>query len=715
MNKIAKTIFYLLISIIMGFFLYFIAIKILFKSDIVVVHNVGLEILENIGNKNLKTKAYLCLMLLFTPFFITALILLKPYIKKEDNLQNKTISPLKWATMLLTSIVMGFFLYLLMIKIIFNPDISVTFNVAMQVLDNIGNKNLKFKAYVAIIALFAPFVITLLWFLMPKFNTKEDYGSARFAKESDFENMNISYTDGLVLGSIFKGLKGDEIKFIRAKMPLSALVVAPPGTGKTSGIILPNLYLIPNSCVVLDIKGELYAKSAGYRQKKFNNEILLFNPFSWENTLFFNPFDNSIVKDLEYLHIKKLAEQVAGTIFVGEKGKENDHWIISAKTLFVFFAEYNMQKFKHTSLGNLAQAPKKDYFDELNEKFAEDCLIENEDTGEIERDYNVNTFNIWLKQVANDESIDDNTRNQARAYQSSAQEEFASIKSTYDTFMKVFSNPQVASATSKINFSFNDLREKHLTMYVVIQTEDMDILAPLVRIFIESLFKKLMSGQENSDPNKFIYCLLDEFVRFGKMPFLLEAPALCRSYGLVPVFVTQSYEQIKKYYGEEDLGIIRANVGYQTIFRMNTTKDAKEVSELIGDFTREKTSRSKGNFEFFKSNNTTSKEGYKLVTEQDIKNQNSEDILILVTGFLSRPIKAKVPYWFKNPKWKGADKIELILNKDKNENQENGNKSNNPSNNVVNDELNYKDNNNDEKIEMMKSLGISISKEEDFK
>ncbi len=48
-------------------------------------------------------------------------------------------------------------------------------------------------------------------------------------------------------------------------MPL-VLVVAPPGTGKTSGIILPNLFTVPNSTLALDIKGELYAKSAGYRK-----------------------------------------------------------------------------------------------------------------------------------------------------------------------------------------------------------------------------------------------------------------------------------------------------------------------------------------------------------------------------------------------------------------------------------------------------------------
>ncbi len=51
--------------------------------------------------------------------------------------------------------------------------------------------------------------------------------------------------------------------------------------------------------------------------------------------------------------------------------------------------------------------------------------------------------------MANDENLDEIVRNQARAYQTAAEQEFASIKSTYDTYMKVFTNPQVANATSK--------------------------------------------------------------------------------------------------------------------------------------------------------------------------------------------------------------------------------------------------------------------------
>ncbi|MCI6641484.1 MULTISPECIES: type IV secretory system conjugative DNA transfer family protein [Campylobacter] len=569
----------------------------------------------------------------------------------------------KWIIIFLTSIIMGVVAYLAMVKLIFNPDIINTPKVALQIIYSIGEPALKFKAYVALLMLVAPFIMCIIWWLMPYLKDNEDYGSARFATPSDFEKMKINYKQGLVLGCL--GLETDNPKFLRATQPLSTLVVAPPGSGKTAGMIIPNLLSVSNSSVTLDIKGELYQKTAGYRQKNFNNEIQLFSPFSWNNTLFFNPFDNSLIKDMQYLHIKKLAEQVASTIFVGEAGKENDHWIVSAKTMFVFFAEYFMQKNRHATLAQLAQAPKADYFDYLENEFIEEALEDidednpEQDISKRKRDYDVDTFKIWLKQTSFDESIDENTRNQARAYSKAAENEFASIKSTYDTFMKVFTNPQVANATSKMSFSFEDLREKRISMYVVVQTEDMEILAPLIRIFIETLFKKLMSGHECSDPNKFIYCFLDEFVRFGKMPFLLEAPALCRSYGLLPVFVTQSYEQIKKYYGEDDMNIVKNNSGYQVIFNMNSDKDAEDTSRLIGDYTNIKISKSQGNMDFLKSNISKSKEAKRLVTAQDLKNQDSSDILILVKGFFKLPIKAKVPYWFKMKEWKGADKIEV--------------------------------------------------------
>lgn len=564
-------------------------------------------------------------------------------------MEKKEITAKKWIVIFLSTIPLGIFMYCVMVKIIFNPDIFAIPKVAWQILNNIGNPALKLKAYFAILMLFTPFLLVVVWFFMNRSSDDEDYGSARFAKKEDYANLGISHDKGLILGTL---IENGKYKFIRAEKPFATLVIASPGSGKTAGIIIPNLLVVPNSCIVYDIKGELYQKTAGYRQEKFENEIQKFSPFSWDNTLFYNPFDNKIIKDYDYVLIKKLADQVASLIFVGEKGKETDHWLVSAKTMFVFWAEYYMQKNKHATLYDIYQSPKKDYFNMLEERWFDKVNIQNEETGEWERNYEVSCEKLFFQQVSEDESLDDNTRNQANAYIGMlGGTEIGSIKSTFDTYMKVFSNPQVKNATSKMSFTYEDLRNKKISLYVVIQTEDIEVLKPLIRIFTESTFIKLMSGEECPDPNKFIYVYLDEFVRFGAMNFVLEAPALCRSYGILPVYISQSYEQISIAYGQERMKALKNNAGYQVIFTLNSEEDAKATSDLIGDFTHEKKSISQGSFDFFKSNVSKSKEAKKLLSSQDLKNLSSEDLIVLVKGFYKLPVPCKVPYWFKNKEW----------------------------------------------------------------
>ena len=118
-----------------------------------------------------------------------------------------------------------------------------------------------------------------------------------YPKEKDFLKMQINSEKGLMLGCLYKEktLKQklirknspDEIKtFVRCLYPLACLVIAPIGAGKTASIALPNLYSLPNSFIVLDIKGELYQKSAGYRQKHFGHKILKFSFLSEESMNF---------------------------------------------------------------------------------------------------------------------------------------------------------------------------------------------------------------------------------------------------------------------------------------------------------------------------------------------------------------------------------------------------------------------------------------------
>lgn len=68
--------------------------------------------------------------------------------------------------------------------------------------------------------------------------------------------------------------------------------------------------------------------------------------------------------------------------------------------------------------------------------------------------------------------------------------------------------------------------------------------------------KNLCSGKEVRDPSQYIYFYLDEFVKFGKMEFILRLPELSRSFGLIPIYVTQSLGQIELIYSKQHLNIL---------------------------------------------------------------------------------------------------------------------------------------------------------------
>ncbi|ECL7558322.1 type IV secretory system conjugative DNA transfer family protein [Campylobacter jejuni] len=552
--------------------------------------------------------------------------------------------------------IVSIIIYFLAVKVLFKPvGIKPTILVGIQIIKSLGNPALKLKAYLPLILGLSPYIFMIFYFLLNK-SGNEDYGNARFAKKSDFEKMGIENKNGLILG-YQKDL--NKINYIKVSKPLSCLMVAPPGSGKSAAIAITNLLQIKNSVLVTDIKSELIDKTAKVREKELKNKILRFDPLSNKNTLFYNPFAKENIKDLDFSQLQNYIQRIASIIFQTEK---SEHWDKMSKALFEFLALYFIITDGETNLYNLSQAPKMSFLKEFQKyahlaiengvdfqsakKWEEMVYNENGD-----KNLEVNEFKIFLQMVENSKDIlnlNSYIKNYARQFSSTPDNEFGSIKSTYDSFMKIFSNSKVANATNKNNFAYEDMRKEKISVYVAVKTEDIDFLSPLLRIFIEGFFIKMMSGEENSDPDKFIYCILDEFVRFGKMPFLLEAPALCRSYGLIPLYITQSYQQIKKCYGEDELGILRSNVGYQVIYRMNTEEDAKRVSEIIGDYTRKKSNISKGNFDLIKSNISTSYEGYKLVPSQKILNMPEEECLILVTGFLSNPIKAYKAYYFKN-------------------------------------------------------------------
>lgn len=111
---------------------------------------------------------------------------------------------------------------------------------------------------------FLPFISFFGIFLVGIFTNPYDYlpkifGGGRMAEYNDVKKMKLYDGFCIVLGR-FKG------KLLKMPETLSALVVAPPGTGKTVGVVIPTIFESSGlSIIVNDPKPELCYSTTGYR------------------------------------------------------------------------------------------------------------------------------------------------------------------------------------------------------------------------------------------------------------------------------------------------------------------------------------------------------------------------------------------------------------------------------------------------------------------
>lgn len=93
----------------------------------------------------------------------------------------------------------------------------------------------------------------------PNGKDKFDKKSSREANEADVKQMGLFDGFMMVLGYFKK-------KPLKLPKTLSVLCLAPPGTGKTQGIVLPTIFECPNvSMIINDPKPEIDSMSSGYR------------------------------------------------------------------------------------------------------------------------------------------------------------------------------------------------------------------------------------------------------------------------------------------------------------------------------------------------------------------------------------------------------------------------------------------------------------------
>ena len=177
------------------------------------------------------------------------------------------------------------------------------------------------------------------------------FGAGRLASVADVKKMKLFKGFVCVLGK-FHG------KLLKMPETLSALVVAPPGTGKTAGVVIPTILESEGlSIIVNDVKPELCYQTSGYRATKGPVFIInwgaqdepdkgIFYP-SW------NPLSPSCLPPLGPARDMYIDSMVA--VLVEEpKGGQDPHWSKTGRNA--------MSGFLHFISSKCERAKANDYF-----------------------------------------------------------------------------------------------------------------------------------------------------------------------------------------------------------------------------------------------------------------------------------------------------------------------------------------------------------------
>lgn len=435
------------------------------------------------------------------------------------------------------------------------------------------------------------------------------HGSARWANKKDIQDAGLlprprkwheimrgaqpTASNGVYVGA-WVDAKG-KLQYLRHNGPEHVLTYAPTRSGKGVGLVVPTLLSWPDSCVITDLKGELWAMTAGWRQKYAKNKVLRFEPADPNCEVFHNAMDEIRVgSGNEVGDVQSLA-----TLIVDPDGKGLEtHWQKTSQALLVGVILHALYKKKNE--GTPASLP---YVDHML------------------ADPNRSTAELWMEMATYSHV---NGKNHpavgaaARDMMDRPEEEAGSVLSTAKSYLALYRDPIVARNVSSSSFRIKDLmnHDSPVSLYIVTQPNDKARLRPLVRIMMNQIvrlladkmeFERIQAGmpwwrrllakagitqaaetyiRSKKGYKHRLLGMIDEFPSLGKLEILQESLAFVAGYGIKFYLICQDINQLKSRetgYGPDET--ITSNCHVQNAYPPNRVETADHLSKLTGTTT----------------------------------------------------------------------------------------------------------------------------------
>jgi len=303
------------------------------------------------------------------------------------------------------------------------------------------------------------------------------------------------------------------------------MTIAPPGSGKTQTHIIPNLLKWKGSAVVLDVKGELWDKTAGYRAKHVG-KVYRFAPLDPDHSHCFNPL--ALVRnDPDYLWGD--AKFLASMIAISNNPKDA-FWESKAREL-------------------------------ITSAIAVECMMNDSEDRDMATVVGYCYGRNWAELIARLEHSSVNAMKNAatsllKSTHDKNQATLGSIQMQAQSYMSAWEGARVERATKTSHWHPNDLRDGNITIYIGLKAGEIDTYAGLLRIFIAQHIRTLIQELPNEDSSDILF-MLDEFPRLKFMSEIEEALEIGRQYKIKLFLAVQSTGQVKQHYKNAE-GLIGA-------------------------------------------------------------------------------------------------------------------------------------------------------------
>jgi type IV secretion system protein VirD4 len=374
---------------------------------------------------------------------------------------------------------------------------------------------------------------------------------ARFAHAHELQTL-ISHTlveEALLLGRTHLG-GIYRVKRTRERRELgNMLVVAPPRSGK-SILAISQLLTWPHSVVVVDIKGELYQNTAGYRSRL--GPVYVIDPRGVGNQ--YDPLLGLSNEDELYAAAKNLLfdpKEAEGRSFTEwgillEVLKWQACLLLNRQT----GANYRFLPFSR-AIGKLGINPAAAAVNAISHQIAQEMLDGEYDP---EENYKENKYfaNSWQS-------------SRARMYP--------------------LLTEQIVRCFNGSDFTGADIIAgvRPVSVYLRIPERQLEAKAPLIRLVLESLTSEMFDTFDEPQGRvcRPVLVILDEAGTVG-FPSLPHFSATCAGRGISIWAALQDLSQLDGLYGVHKARTVRNNMGAKVFFRPEDYATAKSISDTLG-------------------------------------------------------------------------------------------------------------------------------------